>query len=127
MRWPAGVVLLMAALGGLALSRSAYDDVSRVGSLLLFAIAILGVFAVLSSGYGVFSKSRINWFPAHGTVRWAVGGVVGIAAIVGLFHATAAEPGTFAYYNGLGLFLVGVAYDFMLLKDWFDRRSDSPP
>lgn len=127
MRWFAGVVLLMAALGGLALSQSSYDDVSHGGSLLLFTIAILGVFAFFSWGYGASPQSRINWFPAHGTVRWAVGGVVGVAAIVGLFHAAAAQPGTFAYYNGLGLFLVGVAYDFMLLKDWFDRQSDSPP
>ena len=127
MRWLAGVVLLIAALGGFALSRSSYDDVSHAGSLLLFAIAIFGVFDFVSWGYGASPQSRINWFPAHGTVRWAVGGVVAIAAIVGLFHAAAAAPGTFAYYNGLGLFLVGAAYDFMLLKDWFDRQSASPP
>lgn len=127
MRWVAGSALLIAAFCGLALSRSSYEDVSHGGSLLLFALAMFGVFALFSGGYDASSKSRIRWFPANGALRWALAGVVAILALTGLFHAQAAVAGSFAYYNGLALFLTAVAYDFVLLKDWFDRRSDASP
>jgi len=49
--------------------------------------------------------------------------VLGALGIYGLLRASAADAADshFLYYDGLALFGVAVAYDFLLIKDWFDR------
>jgi hypothetical protein len=122
-RWLVGAVLVLGALGGLGIAQSSDGATGYAGGLVLFATTTIGVFVLISTSYGPSPLMRVQWFPRNGALCWALGGAVGVAAITGLFHARAAEPGGFAYYNGLGLFLTAAAYDFVLLKDWFDRQS----
>lgn len=124
-RWWIGALLAVVAVGGLFLASRAGGGDAYVGGLVLFAISTLGIFVTIASGTGAGLSgllSRIEPLPPHGAVRWAASGAGAVIAVMGLFHARAAPAWTFGYGEGLALFALAVAYDFLLLKDWFDRR-----
>ena len=90
---------------------------------MLFVACALGVFLVIGSAWGTPVAAWFDPLPPHGAVRWTAAGVAAVVAVMGLFHARAASAGGFSYGEGLALFVLAVAYDFLLLKDWFDRRG----
>jgi len=122
-RWAIGAVLAAGAVGGLFVASAAGGGSAYAGGLVLFAACTLGVFAVIAGAWGPSPLAWIEPLPPNGAVRWAAAGVGAIVAVMGLFHAQAASPGSFAYGEGLALFAVAAGYDFLLLKDWFDRRE----
>jgi hypothetical protein len=124
-RWLAGGLLTAAALGGLFLASAGGGGAAYAGGLALFGICVLGVFAVIGDGWG-WRTPAATWadpLPSNGAVRWVTAGVIAAVAVMGLFHARAAAAGSVSYGLGVALFLIALAYDFLLLKDWFDRRD----
>jgi hypothetical protein len=133
-QWIVGGLLAAVSIAGLFLARAAAGDTGYWGGLLLFALCVLGVFAAIADAYDPLPVERINSMPDNGALRYIVGGLVGAVGVFGLLRssgAAASASGGFAYYVGLSLFAVAVAYDFLLIKDWFDRNRtaapDSPP
>jgi hypothetical protein len=125
MRWLTGALLAAAALGGLFLASAAEGGAAYAGGLALFLVGVLGVFAVIGDGWG-WRTPAATWvdpLPSNGAVRWVAAGVIAAVGLMGLFHARAATAGSASYSLGVALFLIALAYDFLLLKDWFDRRD----
>jgi hypothetical protein len=60
-----------------------------------------------------------------GTLKWIVGGLVGVVGIFGLFLAANAEDRGI-YVFGLGLAAFAVIYVFAQLKQGFDARDRAP-
>ena len=60
-----------------------------------------------------------------GAMHWIVGAIAGLVGLVGLFLAseaeTDAEP---TYWIGLGMFVAAAAFDFWLIKHWFDSTKE---
>lgn len=125
-RWMAGAVLAVMAVAALFLAHAASGTASYITGLVLFAFCVIGIFALISTLWGESIVTRVDLLPANGAVRWAVGGLVGVIAILGLLHAGAAGEGSAVYYQGLAIFAVAAALDFLLVKDWFDRQEHRP-
>jgi hypothetical protein len=125
-RWLVGALLAAAALGGLFLASAAGGGAGYAAGLALFLMGVLGVFAVIGDGWrtpGATSDARwADPLPSNGALRWMAAGVIAAVGLMGLFHASAAA-GSASYSLGVALFLITLAYDFLLLKDWFDRRD----
>lgn len=122
-KWLVGALLALAAPVALLVSALGPQPWHYAAGLLLFAGCVLGIFALISTGWGPSPLTRVNPLPANGAVRWAVGGVVGIVGFVGLFRAAAVPPESIAYSAGIGTFAIAAGYAFVLLKDWFDRQD----
>ncbi len=127
-RWIAGAVAGALVIGGLFLARGAAGDVTYGAGLVLSCAAALAVYALIATAYGPtpFDRlARLDPLPANGAVRWAAGGAAGAVALWALFTASGATG--LAYGAGLGLFGAAVLYDFLLIKDWFDRQPRPGP
>jgi hypothetical protein len=124
-QWLIGVPLAAVAVGGLFLARDAASDAGYWGGLLLFGLSVLGVFAAISDAFEPLPIGRLKSMPENGALRYAVGGIVGALGIYGLLRSSeaGAEANGFIYYVGLSMFATAVAYDFLLIKDWFDRSQ----
>lgn len=128
-QWVIGALLAAAAVGGLFVARDAATDAGYWGGLLLAGLCLLGIFAAISDVYEPLPVSHLKSMPDRGVSRYVVGGVVGVLGIYGLLRSSgaAAAGNDFVYYVGLSLFGVAVAYDFLLIKDWFDRSRRAAP
>lgn len=122
-RWVLGGVLAAVGLGGLFVASAAGAGPGYLSGLLVFGACVLGVFALIGGAWGAPATAWIQPLPSNGALRWVTACVCAVIAIMGLFHARTAMAGSAAYGEGLALFAVAVAYDFLLLKDWFDRRG----
>ena len=121
-RWVAGAVLALAAVAGLFVAHGAEPGTAGyAGGLALSALCVAGVFGLISTAYGRSPLARVDPYPARGPLAWALGGVVAVAGLFGLFSAGAAASDGPVYYQGLAVFGLAVAFDFLLMKAWFDR------
>jgi hypothetical protein len=57
-----------------------------------------------------------------GTVRFILGGIIGLLGVLGLLGAAEAGAGEL-YYGGLVVFAAAIAYDFNLIKAAFDAGA----
>jgi hypothetical protein len=122
-RWVTGALAGGLVVGGLFLARAAAGETAYLVGLALSCAAAVGIYALIATAFGPtpFDRlARFEPFPANGAARWAAGGIAGGIALWALFAARAAAG--FAYDAGLGLFGAAVLYDFVLIKDWFDRQ-----
>ncbi len=107
------------------LARGASNDAVYLLGLALSCAAGVAVYALIAASYDPSPFGRLARFdplPTNGAVRWAIGGIAGGIALWALF---AARGGTgLAYDAALGLFVTAALYDFLLIKDWFDRQRD---
>ena len=83
--------LTAAAIGGLFVASGAGEGAGYFAGLALFGLSILGVFGVIATAWGSSPIARLSPFPSNGVLRWAIGGIVGVAGIFGLFFAGAAD------------------------------------
>jgi hypothetical protein len=120
-KWLAGALLALGAALALFVSALGPQPWHYAAGLLLFAGCVLGIFALISTGWGPSPLARVNPLPANGAVRWAVGGLAGVVGFAGLFRAAAVPPDSIAYSAGIAAFVLAAGYAFVLLKDWFDR------
>ncbi len=125
-RWIAGAAAGGILIGGLFVARSAEGGALYFFGLAASCAAALAIYALIATAYGpaqLGPVGRLDPMPANGAVRWAVGGISGGIALWALFAAR--EGSGLVYEGGLGLFGVAVLYDFLLIKDWFDRQKNA--
>jgi hypothetical protein len=126
-KWILGGLLAIAAVIGLFIARgAAAGNAGYFGGLAIFLFAVLAIFALIGGAYGPWPMPSRNPLPANAALRWVMGGAVALLAIVGLFDASGAAGTGFAYFGGLAIFVLAIAFDFLLIKDWFDRRDRNP-
>jgi len=125
-QWIVGALLAAGVIGGLFLARGASSDAVYWSGLILSGLCVVGIFAAISDAYEPLPVDRIKSMPENGALRYVVGGIVGALGLYGLFRASVAHGG-FVYDVGVSLFAVAVAYDFLLIKDWFDRSRTAVP
>ncbi len=123
-RWIAGALAGGLMIGGLFLARGAEGGAVYAVGLALSCAAALIVYGLIATAYGPTPfepLARFDPLPANGAARWALGAVCGGAGLWALFAASASTG--FAYDAALGLFGAAVLFDFLLIKDWFDRQD----
>jgi hypothetical protein len=127
-RWVAGGALGALAIGGLFVARLAASEPTYVLGIAVACAATLAVYTLIATAYGPSPFDEVAGFdplPANGMWRWAAGTVVGALALGALFHAR--DRAGLGHDAALGLFVVAALYDFLLIKDWFDRQGRRRP
>jgi hypothetical protein len=108
-----GILLAALALGALFVGARG-DGWAYYGGLFVAFVFVALIFALIA-------EVREIPRPRAGMLRWIVGGVVGLAGIVGLFVAAGSHgPG---YYVGLIVAGIAIAYLFHLIKTSFDEAE----
>lgn len=119
MIWVRGGVIGVVGLLGLVVAAGG-SGFAYWGGLVVFALAVASLFRMIGRAFDGDSGTSARLAPEAGVLRWIVGGLSGVIALLALFLASGGGDG---YYIGVMLSLAALAYVFYLIKTSFDERE----
>lgn len=120
MTWVRGGAIGVVGLLGLVVAAGG-GGFAYWGGLVVFALAVVSLFRMIGRAFdGQGNGSAARLVPEAGGLRWIVGGLSGVIALLALFLASGGGDG---YYIGVMLALAAFTYVFYLIKTSFDENE----
>lgn len=119
MTWLRGSVIGVVGLLGLVVAAGG-SGFAYWGGLVVFALAVASLFRMIGRAFDDDKGPSGRPAPEAGVLRWIVGSLSGVIALLALFLASGGGEG---YYIGVMLSFAALGYVFYLIKTSFDERE----